>query len=256
MKNYTFDKEIGSGAYGKVFLASEVNTGILRAVKVVQKNRISDYTSFQNEIDILGHLDHPNIVNIIETYETDRLCFLVLEHCSGGELFERISSQRYLTEIQAANIMKALFSAVAYCHDHGVCHRDLKPENCLFSNQTNDSDIKLIDFGLSKVFDEDEMMHSMNGTPYYIAPEILSGNYNYQVDCWSLGIILYIMLSGNPPFNGRSNQEILMNVYNGFYSFRPKAFESVSESAKDLISRLLVKDPTIRLTARQSLQHP
>ncbi|CAG9311545.1 unnamed protein product [Blepharisma stoltei] len=256
LNHYSFNKEIGSGAYGKVFVATELTTGITRAVKAIQKNRVSDYTSFQNEFEILSHLDHPNIVNIIETFETDRLCFLVLEYCSGGELFDRIATKRYLTEYEAAAIMKVLFSAVAYCHDHGVCHRDIKPENCLFANESPESDIKLIDFGLSKVFDENEMMHTLNGTPYYIAPEVLSGNYTYQVDCWSLGVILYIMLSGSPPFNGRNNQEILMNVFNGYYNFRNRAFDNVSEAAKDLISKLLVKDANFRLTAKEALKHP
>ncbi|CAG9335437.1 unnamed protein product [Blepharisma stoltei] len=253
---YEFERELGSGAYGKVFLGREISTNIYRAIKVVQKNRVKDYDTFCNEIDILKHLDHPNIVNIIETYETNRLCYLVMELCQGGELFDRITAHRYLDEVQAAVIMRSLFSAIMYCHDHGVCHRDLKPENCVFVSNEQNSDLKVIDFGLAKVVDEYEVMHSLDGTPYYLAPEVIEGNYSKEVDCWSLGVILYIMLSGVPPFNGRNNEEVLMNVFNGNYSFRPKQFSKVSDMAKDLIARLLVKDPSIRITAKQAFTHP
>ncbi|CAG9313623.1 unnamed protein product [Blepharisma stoltei] len=253
---YTFEKEIGSGAYGKVFQARDNTSGILRAVKVVQKNRVRDYGTFCNEITILKALDHPNIVNVIETFETDRLCFLVLEHCQGGELFQRITSQRTLSEPQAAQIMKNLFSATMYCHQNHVCHRDIKPENCLFVDTSSDSELKLIDFGLSKVLNEAELMHAVDGTPYYMAPEILTGSYTKQVDCWSLGVILYIMLGGTPPFNGKDNNEIMMSVFNGYWSFRPKPFATVSDHAKDLIARLLVKDPDIRWNAKQAYHHP
>lgn len=253
---YNFDREIGSGAYGKVYLAKDLNNSQIRAIKVVQKNRVKDYNTFCNEIEILKNLDHPNIVNLIETYETNRLCYLVMELCQGGELFDRITAQRYLEESQAAFIMKSLFSAVMYCHDHGVCHRDLKPENCIFVNERADSDLKLIDFGLARAVDEYEVLHSLDGTPYYIAPEVIGGNYSKEVDCWSLGVILYIMLSGTPPFNGKDNQEIMLNVFNGHYTFRPRAFANVSDLAKDLISRLLIKDPSMRMTAKEAYMHP
>ncbi|CAG9317023.1 unnamed protein product [Blepharisma stoltei] len=256
MTCYSFEKEIGSGAYGKVFQAKDINSGILRAVKVIQKNRVKDYGTFCNEINILKTLDHPNVVNVIETFETGRLCFLVLELCQGGELFTRITALRILSERQAALIMKNLFSAIMYCHDNSICHRDIKPENCLFVDTNTESELKLIDFGISKMLTEVEVMHAIDGTPYYMAPEILTGSYTKQVDCWSLGVILYIMLGGSPPFNGKDNQEIMMNVYNGYWSFRPKAFATVSDHAKDLIARLLVKDPDIRWTAKQAYHHP
>mmetsp|Transcript_20253 Transcript_20253/g.20272 ORF Transcript_20253/g.20272 Transcript_20253/m.20272 type:complete len:107 (+) Transcript_20253:1-321(+) len=106
-----------------------------------------------------------------------------MELCQGGELFDRITAHRYLDEVQAAVIMRSLFSAIMYCHDHGVCHRDLKPENCVFVSNEPDSDLKVIDFGLAKVVDEYEVMHSLDGTPYYLAPEVVEGNYSKEVDC-------------------------------------------------------------------------
>lgn len=253
---YDIVKELGSGAYGKVILGVCKTSGVERAIKIVQKDRVQDYETFLNEVSILRELDHPHIVRIVESFETDRLCFFVMDYCSGGELFQRISKNKRLTEVEAASIIRRLFSAVAYCHSHGVCHRDLKPENCLFVDNSPESEIKLIDFGLAQNFTEDEVMHSLNGTPYYIAPEVLTGSYTHVVDCWSLGVILYIMLSGTPPFGGKNNQEILMNVYGGAFTFRPRAFQEVSNAAKDLIARLLVKEPTLRYTADQALSHP
>mmetsp|Transcript_23328 Transcript_23328/g.23070 ORF Transcript_23328/g.23070 Transcript_23328/m.23070 type:complete len:313 (+) Transcript_23328:168-1106(+) len=223
---------------------------------MVQKIRVKDYKTFNKELSILRVMDHPNIVKILETYETDRICYLVMELCEGGELFDRIIQEKNLSEAHAAFIMRKLFSALSYCHDQGICHRDLKPENLMFLTKNPDSDIKLIDFGLAKEVSESSVMHRFNGTPYYIAPEVLSRNYSYEVDCWSLGVIMYVMLSGTPPFNGRNNEEILMSVYNGSYSFRPRAFQVVSNMAKDLIARLLVKDPQLRYTARAAFNHP
>lgn len=253
---YSLGLEIGSGTYGKVFICQNIQSQIVRAVKLINKNRIKDYETFTNEFNILKDLDHPNIVNIIETFETDKLCYVVLEHCSGGELFEKLCKIRRFTEKSAAKVMKSLISAVMYCHNHGVCHRDLKPENCLFLNDSEDSDIKIIDFGLSSHITEVDVLHDVIGTPYYIAPEMLSGNYSKVVDCWSLGVILYMLLAGTPPFNGKTNEEILMNVYSGSFTFRPKAFKTVSNSAKDLIARLLTKDPLYRITAQQAYLHP
>lgn len=253
---YSLGLEIGSGTYGKVFISQHIQSSILRAVKIINKNRVTDYETFTNELNILKNLDHPNIVNIIETFETDKVCYVVLEHCSGGELFEKLCKLRRFTEKEAAKVMKSLISAVMYCHNHGVCHRDLKPENCLFLNELDDSDIKIIDFGLSSNITEADVLHDIIGTPYYIAPEMLSGNYSKVVDCWSLGVILYMLLAGTPPFNGKTNDEILMNVYSGSFTFRPKAFKTVSNSAKDLIARFLTKDPLYRITAQQAYMHP
>ena len=253
---YKFLEEIGRGAYGKVFKSEHIESGIIRAIKVIEKGSISDYNTFITEIGILKNLDHPNIIRIIETFESESLCYLILEYSNGGDLFERIVIEKRLSEQKAAQIMRSLFSAVMYCHQNNICHRDLKPENCLYLSQSPESDIKIIDFGLSVVSNEEEALHDIQGSPFYIAPEILAGNYNKLADCWSLGVILYMLLSGTPPFKGKNNQEILMNVYNASVNFRLKAFKNVSESAKDLISRLLVKDPTYRMTAEQAYNHP
>lgn len=254
-EDYQITIEIGSGGYGKVFLAEHLNSHIIRAVKAISKSSIQNYNSFMNEISILKGLNHPNIVNIIETYETSTICYIVLEYCTGGDLFTHLSKLKTFSEARASKIMKSLLSGLAYCHKHNICHRDLKPENCLFISEDEESDIKIIDFGLSVPVSEEEILHDPQGTPYYIAPEMLAGSYTKVADCWSLGVILYIMLSGVVPFKGSTTNEILMNVYSGEYTFRHKAFKIVSNEAKDLIVRLLTKDPSFRITAPQAFMH-
>jgi calcium-dependent protein kinase len=253
---YDFEGEIGSGSYGKVFRAREKSLGRTVAVKIIQKNRVVEFDAFKHEVEILRFLDHPNIVKLLECFETERLCFLVLEFCEGGELLQMIAKEKNFSEVKAAMIMRKLISAVRYCHDNNICHRDLKPENCLIVDKSESSDIKIIDFGLATRIDEQHILTDICGTAFYIAPEVLSGHYDQECDCWSLGVILYMMLSGRPPFYGKNNQEVLVKVYNASYSFRSKAFAQVSEMAKDLISRLLVKDPGLRMTAKEAFEHP
>lgn len=252
---YTFIKELGKGNFGKVFQAVHNESGLTRAIKVIIKVNVVDYITFINEMKVLKTLDHPNIVNVIETFETENLCFLVLELCSGGDLLERIVAERNFSEQKAVFIMKSLFSALSYCHRNNICHLDLKPENCVYLSKDSESELKLIDFGLSAVATEDEILHDKKGTPYYVAPEVLSGNYNYKADCWSLGVIMYMLLTGSPPFNGNNSKEILMSVYNSSYSFRHPTFRLISDSAKDLISKLLVKDVNRRFSAEQAFNH-
>lgn len=254
-EHYTFQGSLGAGAYGSVVRATHNATGAVRAVKQVLKSRVKDFLAFKTELELLRTLDHPNIVRVVETFETEIKCYLVLECCEGGELFDYIVSTGTLTEAEAARLMRQLFSAVSFVHSHNICHRDLKPENCLLMSKAPASDIKIIDFGLAQRVEEEELMHSLEGTPYYIAPEVLEGSYGKEVDCWSLGVILYIMLSGTPPFNGRTTDEILHKIKTGYLTFKPSAFKRVSEGAKDLISQLIRKDTTLRLTAAQAYNH-
>ena len=181
--DYVMIKEIGHGAYGVVFLAQHKQSLAYRAIKAIQKIRIEHYQTFINEIEILKKLDHPNIVNIIETYENERACFVVLEQCKGGDLYDKLSKLRTFSEAMAAGIVKQIISAIMYCHNHGICHRDLKPENILYLTEDEESELKVIDFGLSKILSEREILHDIQGTHYYIAPEILSNNYTKEVDC-------------------------------------------------------------------------
>lgn len=253
---YLLESELGRGAYGTVRQARDKASGQQYAIKIIQKNRVSEFHTFKQEIEILRFLDHPNIVKLIECFETDRLCYLVLEYCEGGELLQRFAKEQGFSELRAAQIMRKLLSAVCYCHSNRICHRDLKPANCLMVDPSDQSDIKIIDFGLASLLSEEQVLNDPCGTPYFIAPEVLTGNCRLECDCWSLGVMLYMMLSGTLPFTGKNQEEVITKVHNASYTFRLKAFTKVSGMAKDLISRLLVKDPAFRLTAQAALDHP
>ncbi len=151
-------------------------------------------------------------MRLFEVYQDPKRYFIVTEHCSGGELFEQIIKRPYYSERDAAIILKQVLSAVSYCHSMKIVHRDLKPENLLLDSEKDNAMIKVIDFGTSQSFDPNSKMHQTYGTPYYIAPEILAGEYTEKCDVWSCGVILYILLSGKPPFDGDTDEEILRNV--------------------------------------------
>ncbi len=158
------------------------------------------------------------------------------------------------TEKEAAKIMKQLLKGINYCHEKKICHRDIKPENLLLLKEDEIDSIKIIDFGLSKDFGKKREMSKKVGTAYYVAPEVLRGNYNPLCDVWSAGIILYILLSGDPPFNGRSDHEIYSKIDNGKYEFPEKRWSKISTEAKDLIKHMLCKQED-RLTAAEALNH-
>ena len=179
------------------------------------------------EIDILKNLDHPNILRLYEVFEDKKYIYLVTEYCQGGELFDEIISRQRFNEKDAAVIVKQLLSAIAYCHSKKVCHRDLKPENILIDNKETLS-IKLIDFGTSQRFEDEEKMELVLGTAYYIAPEVLKGQYDEMCDIWSCGVITYILLSGEPPFPGADDKEILKNVVMGKYGFTREVWKTRS----------------------------
>ena len=157
-------------------------------------------------------MDHPNILRMYEFYEDNCNYHLVTEICTGGELFDRIVEQEHLSEKYCAEIMEQVISGVNYCHQKNIVHRDLKPENLLLLNKKPNSPIKIIDFGTSQAFDPTKKMKARLGTPYYIAPEVLNKKYNEKCDVWSCGVIMFVILSGYPPFQGGTDIEILTKV--------------------------------------------
>jgi len=163
---------------------------------------------------------------------------IVMEVCKGGELFSKLEQLGKFAEEDAALILKQCLQAVKHLHQNGVCHRDLKPENIMFQSEDS-KEIKIIDFGLSKRFDG-AAMQSVVGTPYYVAPEILSQEYDYRCDIWSLGIIFYILLCGYPPFNGKTSREVLAQIRRGRVVFDVEEWKDISKEAKDLIKKMLV----------------
>lgn len=214
---------------------------------------------FTLEINIMTQMDHPNIIKLYEVYEDNRYIYLIMEECSGGELFDRIidriNKKSMFTEKEAAFIFKQMMSAICYCHSQGICHRDLKPENLLFLNSSDDSPLKVIDFGLSRIFDKsDNKMTTKVGTAYYVSPEVLSGDYDEKCDVWSSGVILFILLTGDPPFNGSNDNEIYRKIQQKKFSFPSPAWDKISSDVKDLITKMLA-EPKDRLTAEQVLNH-
>ena len=258
-QNYTMSNKIlGSGAFGQVKKATNKANGEVRAVKMIDKLQLdeSEKTRLMYEIDILKNLTHPNIVRLYEVYQNRSTIFLVTELCEGCELFDEISKREHLTENEAAHVCKQILQAIAYCHGQNIAHRDLKPENVLLDVK-NRGTIKVIDFGTSHHYDSNShTMHQMYGTPYYIAPEVLVGTYNEKCDMWSIGVILYIMLCGRPPFNGATEEQIIARVKQGMWSFKGEIWSDISDSAKDLIEKLMCKDVNRRLTAVEALAHP
>jgi calcium-dependent protein kinase len=223
---------------------------------MIPRNKIKNWSRFETEVKILQTLDHPNVIKLYEYFEDETNVYLVTEICEGGELYDRIIQVEYFNEERAAKIFKQICQVLNYCHSMNIAHRDLKPENFLFVNNRPDSDIKLIDFGLSKICSEGRLqrMNTRAGTPFYIAPEVLKGDFDLSADMWSAGCILYILLCGYPPFFGETNQEILRAVAKGTFDFEGEEWDAISEDCKDLIRKLLCK-PNTRLTAAEALSH-
>eukprot|EP00256_Glycine_max_P067919 XP_025982514.1 calcium-dependent protein kinase 13 [Glycine max] len=216
-----------------------------------------DVEDERREVAIMRHLpDSPSIVSLREACEDDNAVHLVMELCEGGELFDRIVARGHYTERAAAAVTRTIVEVVQLCHKHGVIHRDLKPENFLFANKKENSPLKAIDFGLSIFFKPGERFSEIVGSPYYMAPEVLKRNYGPEIDIWSAGVILYILLCGVPPFWAESEQGVAQAILRGLIDFKREPWPSISESAKSLVRQMLEPDPKLRLTAKQVLEHP
>ncbi|CAH9068347.1 unnamed protein product [Cuscuta europaea] len=199
---------------------------------------------------------HPNVVSIKGSYEDAVAVHVVMELCAGGELFDRIVKRGHYSERQAAGLARTIVGVVEACHSLGVMHRDLKPENFLFVNEKEDSPLKTIDFGLSTFFKPGDVFNDVVGSPYYVAPEVLLKSYGQEADIWSAGVIIYILLSGVPPFWGETEQEIFEEVLHADIDFKSEPWPHISDSAKDLVTKMLVRDPKKRLSAHEVLCHP
>ena len=258
LDSYDVLKQLGKGGYGKVYEIRSKKTGEIRACKHLSKLNIKNLEKFKREIEILKKMDHPNIIKLYEVFESERSLYLVMEECKGGEIFdkiiERIQAKQMYSEKDAANIIQQVMSCIQYCHNHNICHRDLKPENLLYLNPGSERDnrIKVIDFGLSQSADK---LKTKVGTAYYVSPEILKGNYTQLCDIWSAGVILYILLTGDPPFNGASDQIIYNKIMKFDFSFPENKWKHISKEAKDLLQNHMLVPENKRATAKKVLEH-
>lgn len=241
---------LGDGTFSVCQRCVHLKTKKEYAVKIVSKKR-----DCSQEINLLRACQgHPNIVTLHDVLQDDAHTYLILEYLKGGELFDRIRNKSKFTEGEASGIMRKLVSAVGFMHSRGVVHRDLKPENLVLSSHDNDAEIKVIDFGFARLKQEREELHTPCFTLHYAAPEVLKGDpsgYNENCDLWSLGVILYTMLSGEVPFHARSQDEhvsaIMNRIKEGDFNFNSNAWNGVSNEAKSIVRGLLTVDPSQRL---------
>ncbi|CAA2957672.1 calcium-dependent kinase 26 [Olea europaea subsp. europaea] len=257
---YTFGRKLGQGQFGTTYLCTEISTRIEYACKSIPKRKLiskEDVEDVRREIQIMHHLaGHEHIVTIKGAYEDLSYVYIVMELCAGGELFDRIIQRGHYSERKAAELTKIVVGVVEACHSLGVMHRDLKPENFLLVNKDNDFSLKAIDFGLSVFFNPGQIFTDVVGSPYYVAPEVLLKHYGPEADVWTAGVILYILLSGVPPFWAETQQGIFDAVLKGHIDFDSDPWPLISDSAKDLIRKMLSMQPSERLTAHEVLCHP
>ncbi|KAF9912323.1 hypothetical protein BX616_010350 [Lobosporangium transversale] len=257
-KNYEFGPDLGTGTYGTVKRAKALDTGEDVAVKIILKKTVKGHEEMvEKEIGVLKNLSHPNIVNFRDWFESRDKYYLVFDLASGGELFDKICEQGRFTENNAATIMKEVIQAIEYLHSKNVVHRDLKPENLLYKDNTPDSKLMIVDFGISKVMEsEDQVLTTMCGSYGYAAPEVLlRRGHGKPVDMWSIGVITYTLLCGYAPFQAENDQQLVAEIARCNVVFHERYWRDVSVEARDFIKCLLRAHPEKRLTATEALQH-
>ncbi|KAL6882635.1 hypothetical protein ACP4OV_011325 [Aristida adscensionis] len=257
---YQLERKLGSGQFGTTYLCTERATGVRYACKSVSKRKLvrrADVEDMRREVTILQHLSgQPNVAEFKGAFEDAECVHVVMEYCSGGELFDRITAKGSYSERQAAAVCRDVLTVVHVCHFMGVMHRDLKPENFLLASPADDAPLKAIDFGLSVFIEDGKVYKDIVGSAYYVAPEVLHRNYGKEIDVWSAGVILYILLCGSPPFWAETEKGIFDAILVGELDLTSTPWPSISESAKDLIRKMLNRDPKKRVTAAQALEHP
>lgn len=253
---YTFSKVLGQGCFGIVREGHRKNNSEMRvAIKTIKKDK-NIYG--QSELEILKKLDHPYVIKLFEAFEDSDAYHLVTELCQNGDLLEKITNSKRLPEAECKIIMKKILLAVNYLHINGVVHRDLKPENFLFQG----SEIKLIDFGYAEKFvktfgpdNSENFMNSLVGTVQYLAPEVLREKYDQKCDMWSIGVILYFMLSGVLPFTASNNKDCFKKILKGDFTFPEQFWTGVSKRGKKFVCQLLKTNPKKRISAKKALKN-
>jgi serine/threonine protein kinase len=272
-KVYRLGNTLGSGSFATVYMGYLIDKSTPRvtasgvtipeevAIKVIDKTKLSDgpdKDAVMEEVRVQSSVHHPNCVGLFEYFNEKNKLYLVLELVKGGELFDQIVEKGYFNEREAAHTVQQIALALAYLEERKIVHRDLKPENLIFSKRSPDAVLKLTDFGLAKDISREpssEPLHDPCGTPGYVAPEILMNKpYGLKVDTWAVGVILYTLLCGYPPFYSEDQQALFTQIKKGVYVFDAPYWDDVSSSAKEVVAKLLVVNPQKRLSAKQLLE--
>jgi calcium-dependent protein kinase len=264
--DYTVGKVVGSGVSGDVYHATMKSNakwmGVQKDVvlKTLTKKNISDQKldELLAETEVGLILDHPLICRILRVYETDTEVTLVLEYCSGGDMFDRLVALGHYPEPMAQTTCVQMLTALKYLQSQHVVHRDIKLENWLYANNDESSPLCLTDFGYAKYYDSsvDELLTNMVGSSYYMAPEVLRRSYGHECDMWSTGVVAYMLMCGHPPFEGEDANKIFENVLTQELSFERPAFATVSEDARNFLRHVLTRDVSLRPGPSQALEHP
>ena len=257
---YTIEKELGSGKFGLVKLGTNKLVGNKIAIKILDKKEmeVDDLELVRTEIEILRICQHPNIIHLYDVFENESFFYLIMEYCSGGDLFSYLEQRNYmLKEKDACIIIYKLCKAIYYIHSYGIVHRDIKPENILMTSNENNADIRLLDFGLGKILGPGEFCHEPFGTLSYVAPEVLCERpYNKAVDLWSVGVTTYLLLCGFLPFDDPDDDtEIARKTINEPVRFKGIIWKGISKYAINFIQRLLDKNPETRMNITETLEH-
>ncbi|KAF8012624.1 hypothetical protein BT93_I0705 [Corymbia citriodora subsp. variegata] len=261
-ERYSLGKLLGHGQFGYTYVAVDKANGNRVAVKRIDKSKMVLSIAVEDvkrEVKILTALTgHENVVQFYNAFEDDSYVYIAMEYCEGGELLDRILTKKdsHYTEKDAAVVVRQMLKVAAECHLHGLVHRDMKPENFLFKSSKEDSPLKAIDFGLSDFIKPGKRFQDIVGSAYYVAPEVLKRKSGPESDVWSIGVITYILLCGRRPFWDKTEDGIFKEVLKKKPDFHRKPWPTISNSAKDFVKKLLVKDPRARLTAAQALSHP
>jgi calcium-dependent protein kinase len=249
---------LGEGSQGIVLDGRSAVTGEEVAIKVMVTKDLSEekFEHLYNEVENLLHMDHPHVCRVFEVYEDERAIFLVMEKCQGEDLYTHLEANTCYSESHAAHLCRQMVEAVTYCHSHNVCHRDLKLENWVYKDAQNTT-LKLIDFGFSREITDAGGMTALLGTCYYVAPEVVNGpQYDFRCDLWSLGVITYMLLTGQPPYWGVSPEEVLEKIKTESPDTDSPRWANISADAKDFVTKLLQRRPEDRLAGEALLRHP
>ena len=259
-KHYDVQTELGSGNYATVRKGVCKKTGDVFAIKFIDKTKLEteDMDMLASECAVLKAVKHTNCITLHEIFASPKQLVLVLELATGGEMLDRITELGNYSESKASETAKGALQGLAYLHAAGIAHRDLKPENLLLASPEHDTVVKIADFGFAKMTSSQAVLKTACGTPEYVAPEVLRqlrGGYTTECDVWSMGIIIYIMLCGYPPFYDEHQPTLFHKIQKQPFKFDSPEWDGISKEAKDLITKMLTKDPAKRITAKQCLEH-